>query len=190
MEIVVGGKFGVVDYWNRVEWQGRGSPHNHGFVWLKNAVELIDTDAGRRAFADFWGIHISALNPQQFRQMPPDENPLAIDNIEFDFNFMSSVINRVQIHACNRTYCLRKKKDSDVESCRFYFPHAVTDTPSLTRGLNPRFWKFLPVRNDPRLNAYNRAISMGWLANTDITPCTGIEVVKAYIAKYASKGEV
>jgi len=25
-------KFGVIDYWNRYEWQGRGSPHSHRVV--------------------------------------------------------------------------------------------------------------------------------------------------------------
>lgn len=49
---------------------------------------------------------------------------------------------------------------------------------------------FLAIRNDPRLNIYNRAIMTAWLANTDITPSIGIVVVKVYIAKYASKGEV
>ncbi|KAM4063187.1 ATP-dependent DNA helicase PIF1 [Hirsutella rhossiliensis] len=29
-------KFNVTDYWDRYEWQGRGSPHNHGLYWMED----------------------------------------------------------------------------------------------------------------------------------------------------------
>src|ERR1051325_2966550 len=28
-------KFGIVNYWNRYEWQDHGSPYSHGLIWLK-----------------------------------------------------------------------------------------------------------------------------------------------------------
>lgn len=89
-------KFGVVDFWNRVEWQGRGSSHSHGFLWLREAVPIDrESEEARQVFADYWGISVTALNPELFRQVPPDENPLVTDNVEFDFEFLPLVINRV-----------------------------------------------------------------------------------------------
>jgi hypothetical protein len=59
-------KFNIVDDWNRYEWQGRGSTHNHGVYWISGAPESeimhIQNDL-RDAFAEFWGILISAVNP-------------------------------------------------------------------------------------------------------------------------------
>jgi hypothetical protein len=39
------------------------------------------------------------------------------------------------------------------------------------------------------LNPYNRLITMSWLANTDIQPCTGARAVIEYVGKYAAKAE-
>ena len=39
------------------------------------------------------------------------------------------------------------------------------------------------------MNQFNRLITLCWLANTDISPCTGIEAVINYAAKYCSKTE-
>ena len=35
MKYILMPKFGVIDYWNRYEWHGRGSPHSYRIVWLK-----------------------------------------------------------------------------------------------------------------------------------------------------------
>jgi hypothetical protein len=39
------------------------------------------------------------------------------------------------------------------------------------------------------LNPYNRLITMSWLANTDIQPCTRARAVIEYVGKYAAKAE-
>ncbi|KAJ5558027.1 hypothetical protein N7535_009518 [Penicillium sp. DV-2018c] len=44
-------------------------------------------------------------------------------------------------------------------------------------------------RNDARLNPYNPVISMAWLANIDIAPCTGAEALANYLSKHVSKPE-
>ena len=69
IEWVIKPKFNVSDVWNRYEWQGRGSTHNHGFLWMRGALaadllDFVGNEAHRRLFADFWGIHVTALNPQ------------------------------------------------------------------------------------------------------------------------------
>jgi ATP-dependent DNA helicase PIF1 len=39
------------------------------------------------------------------------------------------------------------------------------------------------------MNQYNRLITLAWLANTGISPCSGVEAVINYVAKYSSKTE-
>lgn len=39
------------------------------------------------------------------------------------------------------------------------------------------------------MNRYNRLITMAWMANTDVTPCTNTQAILNYIGKYASKEE-
>ena len=48
---------------------------------------------------------------------------------------------------------------------------------------------FSPIRNDERINPFNRTITMAWKANTDFTPCTGSQAVLNYLAKYCTKEE-
>ncbi|XP_044718718.1 PIF1-like helicase domain-containing protein [Hirsutella rhossiliensis] len=64
-DIVLRKKFNVTDYWDRYEWQGRGSPHNHGLYWMKEgpAADMED-EAARDLFARTWGFHITAVNPE------------------------------------------------------------------------------------------------------------------------------
>ncbi|KAM4055586.1 PIF1-like helicase [Hirsutella rhossiliensis] len=58
-------KFNVTDYWDRYEWQGRGSPHNHGLYWMQEgpAADMED-EAARDMFARVWGFHVTAVNPE------------------------------------------------------------------------------------------------------------------------------
>jgi len=50
-------------------------------------------------------------------------------------------------------------------------------------------WTFEAARNDSHMNQFSRLASLCWLANTDFSPCTGIEAVINYTAKYCSKSE-
>ncbi|EAQ87096.1 hypothetical protein CHGG_03715 [Chaetomium globosum CBS 148.51] len=138
--LVMKQKFNLTELWQRYEWQGRGSPHSHGLYWLLEApLPAMTSEAARQQFAEFWGIHVHAVNPEAGRQMPPGEsNPLrAIPTVDSELSFaqLSKVVNRVQRHHCNTSYCLRKKKtprqppdaspapapQSEL-ACRFYFP--------------------------------------------------------------------
>ncbi|XP_044718765.1 PIF1-like helicase domain-containing protein [Hirsutella rhossiliensis] len=44
-------------------------------------------------------------------------------------------------------------------------------------------------RNDGQVNHYNRLLTVAWLANTDVSPCTSLQQVIDYAAKYCSKSE-
>lgn len=213
-DIVLRKKFNVTDYWDRYEWQGRGSPHNHGLYWMNEgpAADMED-DAARDMFARIWGFHITAVNPEPRRTVPQGEgNPLSVDplGVEMTFLRLSQIVNRCQRHRCNTTYCLRVRKGSgdlardmegaaaDIEAanvanpereCRFDFPRALRELAAVIRKEGKSYYIFEAARNDSLMNHFNPAIILGWLANIDISPCTSLQAVITYAAKYCSKSE-
>ncbi|KAI0414208.1 hypothetical protein F5X98DRAFT_256505 [Xylaria grammica] len=56
---------------------------------------------------------------------------------------------------------------------QFYFPRMLQDAAAVNKSLNP----------------YNPAPSLGWLANTDISPCCDYAAAINYMVKYCSKAE-
>ena len=48
MDQILTPKFNVMDYWYRFEWQSRGSPHTHGFVWIDGDTPLPELHRGNR----------------------------------------------------------------------------------------------------------------------------------------------
>lgn len=192
-DIVLKRKFNVTDYWNRYEWQGRGSSHCHGLFWMDGAPSVdLGNEHTRKEFVRIWGSHVTALNPEPARvQQQGEGNPLAINPLRYPltFQWLSQVLNRCQRHHCSETYCLRKKKDSGEISCRFFFPRDTRDTADVVRRQGQSYFSFEAARNDSLMNHYNRCLSLGWLANIDISPCTSLQAVINYAAKYCSKME-
>ncbi|KHO00508.1 ATP-dependent DNA helicase PIF1 [Metarhizium album ARSEF 1941] len=213
-DIVLRKKFNVTDYWDRYEWQGRGSPHNHGLYWMKESPAAdMEDEAARDIFARTWGFHITAVNPEPRRNVPHGEgNPLSVDTLSIEMTFLrlSQIVNRCQRHRCNTTYCLRVRKRSgdlardmegaaaDIEAanmsnpereCRFDFPRALRELAAVIRKEGKSYYIFEAARNDNLMNHFNPAIILGWLANIDISPCTSLQAVITYAAKYCSKSE-
>nr|XP_022331917.1 uncharacterized protein LOC111129740 [Crassostrea virginica] len=89
----------VTDYFQRVEFQQRGSPHMHCLYWIDNAPKL-DQD-GEKAVCDFIDKYVSCA--------VPSENE--------DAEFRSSVL-AVQQHSKKHSKSCRKKGSE----CRFNFP--------------------------------------------------------------------
>ncbi|KAM4061713.1 PIF1-like helicase [Hirsutella rhossiliensis] len=182
--IVLKQKFNLTDSWGRYEWQGRGSSHHHGLYWLSGHPDLDpDNDQSREQFARIWGYHVSAVNPEPQRiQAPGEGNPLIGNLLEHPLTvqFLSMVVNRVQRHRCNN-YCMQLNKHTKQVECRFGFPHGQRLLASLT--------SFRGERNDGQINHYNRLLTVAWLANTDVSPCTSLQQVIDYAAKYCSKSE-
>ena len=50
------------DYWMRIEFQMRGSPHVHSFWWIEGAPKA-DTVEGRQQAPQFVDQHISTMLP-------------------------------------------------------------------------------------------------------------------------------
>ncbi|KJZ68845.1 hypothetical protein HIM_11763 [Hirsutella minnesotensis 3608] len=190
--IVLKQKFNLTDFWGRYEWQGRGSSHHHGLYWLNGHPDL-DPDNGqsREQFARIWGYHVSAVNPEPQRvQAPGEGNPLINNLLEhpLSIQFLSMVVNRVQRHRCNN-YCMQLNKHTKQVECRFGFPHAQRLLASLEKVPHSKHWSFRGERNDGQINHYNRLLTIAWLANTDVSPCTSLQQVIDYAAKYCSKSE-
>ncbi|KAG5959022.1 hypothetical protein E4U58_005167 [Claviceps cyperi] len=61
--------------------------------------------------------------------------------------------------------------------------------PQLVAGWNQNYRIFDGARDDERLSHFNRVITCGWQANTDVSPCTCIGTVVNYVVKYVSKAE-
>ena len=108
-----------------------------------------------------------------------------------DCRELAEVLNCCQRHTiCSKTYCLRKRKGSTEASCRFNFSRAPRREPDVNNEVNPRWQTFAPVRNDPLLNHFNPAFTMGWLANIEVSPCTDQKAVLYYVFKYCTKAEI
>jgi hypothetical protein len=84
---------------------------------------------------------------------------------------------------------LRKKKGSTERECRFFFPRHIRDAAGLIQREGTNWWIFEAERNDQLMNHYVRAISLGWLANIDFSPCTSLQAVINYAGKYCTKAE-
>ena len=183
---------GFADSWDRFEWQARGSGHSHGLFWIPTAPSLDQQTAESRAkFARYWGALVTALNPDPLR--PPDARnpaslaPADVANTEDQF---AAFLNRLQMHsACRAPYCLRRGKGGVQPTCRFLFPRPLFTDPVVTKEINHKSWLFSPARNQATLNQCAPAITMGWMANTDIQPPTTLHAVLSYVGKYVSKPE-
>ncbi|XP_067660106.1 uncharacterized protein, partial [Haliotis asinina] len=87
----------VIDFFFRVEFQQRGSPHTHCLFWIENAPK-IDSDSDE-AVVNFVDKYVSC-------EMPENENEL------------SSIVDSVQTHSKRHTKTCRKGG----KTCRFNFP--------------------------------------------------------------------
>ena len=91
----------VTDFFWRVEFQLRGSPHIHSLWWIKDAPNL-DTVEGRTAAPDFIDHYISARIPEE----GSSEDSLR------------SVVLRVQKHSHMST-CIKKDKRKKIKRMSF-----------------------------------------------------------------------
>ncbi|KAH6640312.1 hypothetical protein F5144DRAFT_484970 [Chaetomium tenue] len=166
------------------------------------------TPEARERLARIRGYHVTAVNPQQ-EDGADEGNPLSVDPLEtpVTWEWLNRIVNRCQRHHCSSTYCLRvTKKDAQrareaagetaggerpapEPTCRFLFPRPVRGAAEVIERAGKGWWSFEAERNDTHLNQYNPLLSLCWLANTDCSPCTSVEAVINYAAKYCSKSE-
>ncbi|KAL1270842.1 hypothetical protein QQF64_029858 [Cirrhinus molitorella] len=103
----------VIDYFYRVEFQQRGSPHVRCLFWVENAPKLNDENEDNDALvASFIDHYITCETPRE------DETELF------------EVVNGVQKHSVRHSKTCRKNKTV----CRFNFPRPPSSRTFITRG--------------------------------------------------------
>ncbi len=199
---------GAVDYWFRFEWQHRGSPHVHGVAWFREAPDvekllstkddaefldavekilsygdnLVSTDnpAISPDGSDAHNAPLPKIKPHVCNKWYADVHDLHIDLVE--------LIATCQRHTrCSTAYCLKKKKDGQLQ-CRFKYPK---DLQPVTRIVTSDDGEptMLTQRNDSLLNSYNPVQLSAWRANVDMQMIVSRRRVINYCAKYATKPE-
>ena len=158
----------VNDYWARVEFQLRGSPHLHMFLWIHNAPDLSSVEGLRNA-PDFIDKYICTTIPH--------ENQKTLRNL----------VSKLQTH--RHTHTCQKNGNT----CRFHFPRPPCDktrlkgNASMTR--NAQFYETQRSSSDQRINAYNVDLLKHWQANIDIQMVGSKYGAAYYVCMYVSKAE-
>lgn len=209
LNVILSEYFGIDDFWFRLEFQMRGSPHVHGLFWFALAPKILpgfdESPEIRSEWASRWGDVLTALNPDiRHRTERGQGDPLALpmsnmSKKDYNYRLLADIVNYAQKHGCS-SYCQAIPKDKAREAraagrpppepeCKGGFPHPLRESAGTTQRAKQKWHSFAPRRNDPKLNAYNRTVSFAWLANTDLSPCTNAQAVVDYAGKYASKSE-
>ncbi|THZ47239.1 hypothetical protein D6C87_01509 [Aureobasidium pullulans] len=149
--------------------------------------------------AQQWGINVSADN----LKTPPDEQPpmlLCHEQQGPDFSNLAQLLQVPSFRsaAIPTAFVRTRELELSVAAPIFLTILEIRDQPVVIK--NPRrsagHRMFFIKCNDPHLNRYNRAsrynrtMSLGWLANTDITPGTSLQALLNYLSEYCTKAGV
>uniref|UniRef100_A0A8C1LAF7 ATP-dependent DNA helicase n=1 Tax=Cyprinus carpio TaxID=7962 RepID=A0A8C1LAF7_CYPCA len=104
----------VIDFFYRVEFQLRGSPHIHCLFWVKDAPEFENDED--QDVCDFIDKYISCKLPD------PNKDPE-----------LHRIVSEVQMHSRNHSKSCRKNK----KHCRFGFPKPPINRTTITRPRPP-----------------------------------------------------
>ena len=124
----------VKDYWIRVEFQMRGSPHVHSFWWIEGAPQ-VETVEGRQRASEFIDQYISTTLPDQAAD--PE---------------LYTLVSSLQVHR-HSTTCYKHNR----VTCRFNYPRPPCDATRLRTNTDPGSAAQFYVSNecDQWVNAYN-----------------------------------
>ncbi|MEW8546654.1 MAG: DUF6570 domain-containing protein [Candidatus Thiodiazotropha sp.] len=160
----------IEDWFIRVEYQNRGSPHLHIFFWIANAPSV-----DRSSSADI----VKYIDKVISTTLPSEES----DPI------LHYLVKRLQTHHHTKT-CLRRK------TCRFGFPRSETSATHIltnTDFTNPyhrgHFYETKRNKDDLYINAYNPFLLKRWRANMDIQMVSGGTGLAYYVCTYIAKAE-
>lgn len=163
---ILGGK--IKDYWYRVEFQKRGSPHIHMLVWIENAPSFTTAEG------------IQFIEKVCSVSLPTEQN-------------LKDLVTRLQMHSCTHT-CFKKTSKKQKKKCRFGYPLPISDTTKILnndeiKDNNNKFCIFKRNINEQQINVYNLDLLLLWNANMDIQPVGSLYGIAYYIAKYVAKEE-
>ena len=158
----------VDDYWIRIQFQSRGSPHVHSFWWIKDAPSAATVE-GKRSLPAFIDKYIST-------QLPENDE------------YLRQLVEQLQCHKHTST-CYKKTR----QKCRFDFPYIPCRETRLKtdadEGSPSRFYFTKRGPNDQWINAYNLQILKLWKGNMDIQVVGNHLGAAMYVCMYVSKAE-
>ena len=180
---------GVVDYFIRFEYQGRGAIHAHLLLWLDRSVNFEDANAIGNVVKSL----ISTWHPDpEYRHEGPhpckqkiDYLTLLADGSEAAMEVVKRIVHHVQKHNCFPGYCIKPGQ----QACRFGFPKRLAPETCVAQNADGTF-SVTTARNDPRINNFNECLALLTRSNHDIQVVTSLEAAIGYVAKYTSKPEV
>ena len=189
----------VVEFFYRVEFQHRGSPHIHGIVWVRFAPDMsglgqppekVDKKQVEEV-EKFFSKFISAQNPNSSLEFEIHPCSVLYGNVPQDghLNDLAALLKACQSHTRCSSYCLNYDKKSNSQKCRFNFPKPLRTVGKLEYDSKLQAYSFEPARNDGLVNNYNRFFSEHWRANIDLQAITSKTKTPFYITKYATKPE-
>jgi len=206
MEVFYVDILGAKDYWFRIEYQHRGSPHVHGVVWLQDAPDARsilatnDDSADQQNLIQYIDRTVSTTNPAVLHdgsnvseaphpQLDPhvcNQSYLQVEDHQQDLNHLIATCQR---HTqCSASYCLRTKHG--VQQCRFGNPKPLQSETVIRRDEdNNNEPTVVTARNDGLINSHNPIQLSAWRGNVDQQYCVSKHKVINYITKYATKSE-
>ena len=164
----------IVDYFWRIEFQLRGSPHLHSVWWVENAPNL-DTDEGLKAAPAFIDKYVSA-------------------NIPDSDDIMKKRVEVLQRHNHTNT-CKKYQKNGQVHSCacRFGFPQPISSVTHMKSkaefSTSAHSYVLHRLPGSEYINPYNKDILRVWNANMDIQLVGSAQGAANYVCSYICKEE-
>ena len=163
----------IIDYFARVEFQNRGSPHMHMFLWVIDGPDI--TSADHDTIVSFIDKHISCSLPAEMGERA-----------------MLDLVAKVQSHKHTFT-CQKRTKGKLI--CRFGYPKkACTSTKLITNiemlsYAKTNYYELQRSAQEVNINAYNPVILKHWQANMDIQLVANAFSAAYYICAYMCKAE-
>jgi hypothetical protein len=159
----------IVDYFVRVEFQNRGSPHYHLFYWIKD-VPLVTNSTSANTVIQYINRTITTCLPDEKANQT-----------------MYNLVKRLQTHR-HSDYCMKNRR-----SCRFGFPFPPVQTTYLIPHVNVttrgKTYHTRRTSMDAYINAYNPDILYHFQANMDIQVVNNAESAAYYVCAYLCKAE-
>ena len=161
----------VKDFFARVEFRNRGSPHYHIFFWVGNVPNDINENTSKTVL-------------QYITNTIHTHIPLETENPE-----LYHLVKKLQTHS-HSNYCMRSGK----HPCRFGFPkRECIKSRLLSRVMTMKnrgqFYETYRPKNSAFINAYNPQILLHWRANMDVQLINDADGAAYYVCHYLCKSE-
>jgi hypothetical protein len=196
VEIFFKKHWGVQNYWFRVEYQSRGSPHVHGLLWLPDGLDLRDPPLTPDQLAAFTDRYVTCVNTGMVDGTVVVATPqsggvdvpatLRVNQIVDNEIDLAVMLNMSLRHTRCGRYCQRVVKGKTI--CRFNYPRELKAATEVKK-LAPCHWSIEPKRNDSLIGFYNPQLLSTWRANIDVQPIRSPRDVARYLVKYTAKEE-